>query len=199
MTIRRKLLTATFAAVTLGAAAMATTTQAQAFPMQGWGGHGGNLGAIQRHHGFHRGCCRGGGFGRGLGTGLAIGFGMALLNEAIAAARQQPEPQPQAQPWSGYGYNHTTGAAAAGFGLANGTRVYVANRATGNPRIEFNPNGNKPPKKPKAPKGPRKPWSGSSTDTRTGVTTTVVGHANGTRTVIQTDAQGNVMSTQLRR
>jgi hypothetical protein len=192
MTTRSKLLTATFAALTLGVAAMTTASQAQAFPMQGWGGQGGNF--VQRHHGFHRGCCRGGGFGRGLGTGLAIGVGMAILNEAIAAAAR-----PQAQPWSGHGYNHTTGAAAFGVGTAGGTRLYVANPATGNPRIEFDPNGNKPPKKPIKPKKPRKPWSGSSTDTRTGVTTTVVGHPNGTRTVIQTDAQGNVMSTQLRR
>lgn len=66
----RKILTAALAALTIGGAAVATTTPASAAPYGGY--HGGY----------------GHGYGRGVGPGVAIGAG--LLGLAVGASLAQP-------------------------------------------------------------------------------------------------------------
>jgi hypothetical protein len=110
--------------------------------------------------------------GYGFGRGAAIGFGAAIVGAAIVAAANQPYAE---------SYNPQTGERVRSEGKP-GRHVVTRTDGKGNK----NQVANKP-----------QPDSASSTDPKTGITTTSISNGNGTRTVVTTDSSGKVLNSEV--
>ncbi|HVV61714.1 MAG TPA: hypothetical protein VHD14_08145 [Pseudolabrys sp.] len=155
------------ATVSISTAVLSSSASAR---MGGHMGHMGHMGGMERmgHGHMERGHM--GGFGRG----AAIGFAAGMLG-AIIAANAAP------QPW-GESYNPETGERIRSEG-PRGRHVITRTNREGK---VIEKTVNKPG-----------PSFASTTDPKTGVTTTVTLNGDGTRTVTQTAADGSPISSQV--
>jgi hypothetical protein len=110
--------------------------------------------------------------GHGFGRGAALGMAGGMIGALIVVAANQPYAE---------SYDPKTGERIRSQGQPG---RHVVTRTDGNGKTTRTVN------KPQ-------PDSASSTDAKTGITTTSTSNGNGTRTVVVTDAGGNVLSSEV--